>query len=68
MGGKAGQDDKSVRTGEIELASMKVDDDFAIIMDRLAYSSKDMAEKIAKDIGCEGIHEHDFQERFVYAL
>ena len=68
-GGKAGlrwSKSKLKELGEIELASMKVDDDFAIIMDRLAYSSKDMAEKIAKDIGCEGIHEHDFEGQIWY--
>ena len=62
-GGKAGlrwSASKLKELGEIELASMKVNDDFAIIMDRLAYASKEMAEKIAKDIGCEGTHEHDF--------
>ena len=68
-GGKAGlrwSKSKLKELGEIELASMKVDDDFAIIMDRLAYSSKDIAEKIAKDIGCEGTHEHDFEGQVWY--
>jgi len=68
-GGKAGlrwSKSKLKELGEIELASMKVDDDFAIIMDRLAYSSKEMAEKIANDIGCEGIHEHDFEGQIWY--
>ena len=53
----------------LELASVSVNEDYAIIMDRLAYSSKDMAEKIAKDIGCEGTHEHEFEGRdLVHAL
>ena len=68
-GGKAGlrwSKSKLKELGEIELASMKVDDDFAIILDRLAYASKEMAEKIAKDIGCEGIHEHDFEGQIWY--
>ena len=45
-GGKAGlrwSASKLKELGEIELASMKVNDDFAIIMDRLAYSSKERA-------------------------
>ena len=49
-GGKAGlrwSASKLKELGELELASMKVNDDFAIIMDRLAYASKEMAEKIA---------------------
>jgi hypothetical protein len=68
-GGKAGlrwSKSKLKELGEIELASIKVDDDFAIILDRLAYASKEMAEKIAKDIGCEGIHEHDFEGQIWY--
>ena len=68
-GGKAGlrwSASKLKELGEIELASMKVNDDFAIIMDRLAYASKEMAEKIAKDIGCEGTHEHDFEDQIWY--
>lgn len=68
-GGKAGlrwSKSKLKELGEIELASMKVDDDFAIILDRLAYASKEMAEKIANDIGCKGIHEHDFEGQIWY--
>ena len=68
-GGKAGlrwSASKLKELGELELASMKVNDDFAIIMDRLAYASKEMAEKIASDIGCEGIHEHDFENQIWY--
>ena len=52
--------------GKLELYSEKVNDDFAIIMDRLAYADKAMAEKIAKDIGCDGIHEHDFEDQTWY--
>jgi hypothetical protein len=32
-----------------------------IIDGRAAYSSKEQAEKAAKDIGCEGYHTHDFE-------
>lgn len=63
-GGKAGlrwSKSKLKELGEIELASMKVNEEYAIIMDRLAYKSKEIAEKIAKDLGCEGIHEHEFE-------
>ena len=45
---------------------MKVNDDFAIIDDRLAYSSKERAEEIAIDLGCEGVHEHDFEDQTWY--
>ena len=50
----------------VDLYSEKVNDDFAIIMDRLAYASKEQAEKIAGDIGCEGIHEHEFENQTWY--
>ena len=49
-----------------ELASQKVSDDLAIIDDRLAYASKEVAEKAAKDIGCEGVHEHEFEDQMWY--
>ena len=38
-----------------DLTSKPVDDDFAIIDDRLAYSTIEKAEEMAKNIGCEGI-------------
>ncbi len=57
---------KLKKLGEIELESQVVNDDFAIIMDRLAYSTKDMAEKIAEDIGCKGTHEHEFEGKTWY--
>ena len=51
---------------ELKLKSEVVDENYAIIMDRLAYSSKDMAEKIAEDIGCKGTHEHEFEGKTWY--
>ena len=68
-GGKAGKrwaESKLKELGELKLASVKVNDDFAIIMDRLAYSSKEKAEQIAEDIGCEGIHEHEYMGQTWY--
>ena len=68
-GGKAGlrwSASKLKELGELNLASMKVNDDYAIIMDRLAYSSKDIAEKIAQDLGCQGVHEHEFEGQVWY--
>ena len=37
---------------------MVVNEDFAILDDRLAYSSQEKAEEMAKNIGCEGFHIH----------
>jgi hypothetical protein len=65
-GGKAGLRWAESKMKDLKLYSQKVNDDYAIILDRLAYSSKEMAEKIAKDIGCDGIHEHDFQDQTWY--
>jgi len=63
-GGKAGlrwSESKLKELGEIELASMIVSDDLAIIDDRLAYSTKELAITAAKDIGCDKYHEHEFE-------
>ena len=38
-----------------------VNDSMAIIDDRLAYSTKELAIKAAQDIGCESYHEHEFE-------
>ena len=68
-GGKAGLNwsrGKLRELGELKMASMVVDKDYAILDDRLAYASKEMAEKMAKDIGCEGIHEHEFEGKTWY--
>lgn len=51
---------KEEETG-IELKNQVVDKDFAIIDDRLAYSTKEMAIQSAKNIGCEGYHEHEYE-------
>jgi len=42
------------------LKSEVIDKDFAIIDDRLAYATKEKAEAMAKNIGCEGYHEHEY--------
>tara|TARA_R100001463_G_scaffold28410_7_gene65110 strand:+ start:1037 stop:2950 length:1914 start_codon:yes stop_codon:yes gene_type:complete len=48
------------------LKSQVVDKDFAIINDRLAYSTKEMALEGAKNIGCEGYHEHEYKGKIWY--
>ena len=63
-GGKAGlrwSESKLKELGEINLSSMVVDESFAIIDDRLAYSTQEKAEEMAKNIGCEGFHIHEFE-------
>ena len=68
-GGKAGlrwSESKLKELGEIELESMVVNEEYAIIDDRLAYASKEKAEEMAKNIGCEGMHEHEFEGKTWY--
>lgn len=63
-GGKAGlrwSESKLKKLGEINLSSMVVDKSFAIIDDRLAYSTQEKAEQMAENIGCEGFHIHEFK-------
>ena len=55
---------KQFRRGEF--ASMAIDENSAIIDDRLAYATKELAEKAAEDIGCEGYHEHEFEGKTWY--
>ena len=38
---------------------MRVNDEFAIIDDRLAYPNEEKATDMAKDLGCEGTHQHE---------
>ena len=68
-GGKAGlrwAESKLKQLGELELASMVVNDEFAIIDDRLAYSTQEKAEEMAKNIGCEGFHTHEYEGKTWY--
>tara|TARA_R100001460_G_C3556194_1_gene175489 strand:+ start:147 stop:1712 length:1566 start_codon:yes stop_codon:yes gene_type:complete len=68
-GGKSGlawSRGKLRELGELKLASMVIDKDFAIIDDRLAYSSKEKAEEMAKNIGCKGHHTHEFEDKIWY--
>jgi len=51
---------------ELTLKSQVVDKDFAIIDDRLAYATKEMAIQGAKNIGCEGYHEHEYEGKIWY--
>lgn len=60
-GGSAGVEWAIRKLKQIDKESLEyipVDENYAIINDRLAYSTKEQAEKIAEDIGCEGYHVH----------
>ena len=68
-GGKAGKrwaESKLKELGVLELASEIVSDTMAIIDDRLAYATKELAIKAAQDIGCDKYHEHKFEGKTWY--
>jgi len=63
-GGKAGKryaESKLKELGKLEMESQVVNDTLAIIDDRLAYSTKELAISAAEDIGCAGYHEHEYE-------
>jgi len=49
-----------------EFKSVVVDENIAIIDDRNAYSTKEKALQVAKDVGCQGFHEHEFEGKTWY--
>jgi hypothetical protein len=68
-GGKAAKrwsESKLKELGLLELASEVVSDSMAIIDDRLAYATKELAIKAAQDIGCESYHTHEFEGKTWY--
>ena len=44
---------------KFNLSTIRVNDEFAIIDDRLAYPDEGKATDMAKDLGCEGTHQHE---------
>lgn len=50
----------------VKLATQVVNEDTAIIDDRLAYSTQEKAEQIAKDLGCDSFHTHDLDGKTWY--
>ena len=68
-GGKAGKrwaESKLKELGELDLASQVINDEMAIIDDRLAFATKELAIAAAKDIGCESYHEHEYEGKVWY--
>lgn len=61
LSGKRYAESKLRELGKLKLDSKVVDENYAIIDDRLAYSSKEKAIQAAKNIGCEGFHVHDYE-------
>ena len=46
-----------------KLETMVVNEDYAVIDDRLAYSTQEKAEEMATNIGCSGFHTHDLEDK-----
>lgn len=68
-GGKAGKrwaESKLKELGELKLESQVINDTMAIIDDRLAYSTKELAIQAAQDIGCDKYHTHEFEGKTWY--
>jgi len=63
---KLKQIDKKVNNSVTSLYSEVINDDYAIIDDRLAYSSKEKALEMAQDLGCEMMHEHEYEGKIWY--
>jgi len=57
---------EKVEASKQELKSVVIDDELAVIDDRTAYSTKEKALKVAKDLGCDGFHTHDFEDKTWY--
>jgi hypothetical protein len=66
LAGKRWSQSKLKELEQLNLEDIKVNEEYAIIMDRLAYATKEMATKIAKDLGCDGFHEHEFEGQTWY--
>jgi len=52
---------EKVEASKQEFKSVVIDDELAIIDDRTAYSTKEKALQVAKEVGCKGFHEHEFE-------
>ena len=46
-----------------KLETMVVNEDYAVIDDRLAYSTQEKAEEMAASLGCSGFHSHDLENK-----
>lgn len=60
-GGKSGKSWAEGKIKQLNLYTEIINEEYAIIDDRLAYSSREKAEEMAKDLGCEGYHVHEVE-------
>jgi len=52
---------ENIEASKQEFKSVVIDDDLAIIDDRTAYSTKEKALQVSKEVGCDGYHEHELE-------
>tara|TARA_R100000654_G_scaffold4302_3_gene12814 strand:- start:9093 stop:10175 length:1083 start_codon:yes stop_codon:yes gene_type:complete len=57
---------KEIKMSKNKFKSVVIDENLAIIDDRNAYSTKEKALQVAKDVGCEDYHEHIFEGKTWY--
>ena len=57
---------ENIEASKQEFKSVVIDDDLAIIDDRTAYSTKEKALQVSKEVGCDGYHEHEFEGKVWY--
>lgn len=60
-GGKSAKSWAEAKMKQLNLYTEIINEEYAIIDDRLAYSSREKAEEMAKDLGCEGYHVHEVE-------
>lgn len=60
-GGKSAKSWAESKIKQLNLYTEIINEEYAIIDDRLAYSSREKAEEMAKDLGCEGYHVHEVE-------
>ena len=51
---------------KIDFKTQIIDENYAIIDNRLAYSTQEKAEEMAINIGCSGFHTHEFENKTWY--
>lgn len=65
-GGKSAKNWAESKIKQLNLYSQVINEEYAIIDDRLAYSTQEKAEQMAQSIGCEGYHVHNYEGKDWY--
>ena len=65
-GGKSAKSWAESKIKQLNLYTEIINEEYAIIDDRLAYASKEKAEQMAEDLGCQGYHVHEVEGKEWY--